>query len=368
MVKKGLDIKRDSKISRLQFLKLLGAGAIGYFAYRSGFTNNNLFGKATAATPAGRGNATSQRYAVTGSQSSSSAAASAAAGELDEDGILMMATPKQGGYSYRFNPTLYPSKDIRLDVSDTGGFEIKQENGVKFIKFTSHNPGMGLGSNTVRLHVFTKDRADGDKQRYNWINGAREMGWLTRPNDLKNGEWTFICRPNKILDNTDAITAKLGGGKHTLEVPENYDASTWNVHWSYDASTNNAVNFEFIHPEYENDHTVKLYNTYKPLGDRWFGCKVVSMVRPDQSARDIVTYFNEDPIDLNTGIPKNDGWKKYFEFTHTGQGEQYTIPHTWGGAKSTWRNDQLTSIDVAYMNHREIIALSGNNDSNSTTV
>jgi hypothetical protein len=62
-------------------------------------------------------------------------------------------------------------------------------------------------------------------------------------------------------------------------------------------------------------------------------------------------------INSLTGKPKNDGWKKYFEFTHTGQGEEYNIPHTWGGAKSTWRNDQLTSIDVAYMNHREIIAL-----------
>ena len=37
------------------------------------------------------------------------------------------------------------------------------------------------------------------------------------------------------------------------------------------------------------------------------------------------------------------------------QGPKYIIPHTWGDAKSTWRNDQLTSIDVAYMNHREIL-------------
>jgi hypothetical protein len=29
-----------------------------------------------------------------------------------------------------------------------------------------------------------------------------------------------------------------------------------------------------------------------------------------------------------------------------------------------WRNDQLTSIDVAYMNHREIIASSNNNNGN----
>ncbi|MFL6324848.1 MAG: hypothetical protein ACJ72C_08800, partial [Nitrososphaeraceae archaeon] len=167
---------------------------------------------------------------------------------------------------------------------------------------------------------------------------------------------TFICRPIKILE-ADAVSAKLGGGEHRSGIPENDEASCWNVNWYYDGSTKNVVTFEFIHPHYERGHDVKFFNTYKPLGDRWFGCKVVSMVRPDQSARDIITYFNEDPIDLNTGIPKNDGWKKYFEFTHTGQGPKYNIPHTWGGAKSTWRNDQLTSIDVAYMNHREIIAL-----------
>jgi hypothetical protein len=33
-----------------------------------------------------------------------------------------------------------------------------------------------------------------------------------------------------------------------------------------------------------------------------------------------------------------------------------------------WRNDQLTSIDVAYMNHREIIALSNNNNSNVSKI
>ena len=331
MDNKGSNVQ-GNKISRLDFLKLLGAGAIGYLAYRAGFINK-LFGNAAAASGAGGrilNTTTQQRHAVAGSPSSSSAVLAAeAAGRLDEDGILMMATPKLGGYSYRFNTTQDPSKDIRLDVSDSGSLEIKQEGGVKLMRFMSHNPSIGDGSNTVRLHIFTEDR-------------------------------TFICRPNKILDNTNAISAKLGGGEHTLGIPKNDEASCWNVNWYYNPTRINVITFEYIHPDYEHGHTVKLYNTYKPLGDRWFGCKVVSMVRPDQSARDIVTYFNEDPIDLATGLPKNDGWKKYFEFTHTGQGEEYNMPHTWGGAKSTWRNDQLTSIDVAYMNHREIIALNNN--------
>ena len=86
--------------------------------------------------------------------------------------------------------------------------------------------------------------------------------------------------------------------------------------------------------------------------------KVVSIVNADKTARHIVTYFNEEPIDNNTGKPKNEGWKKYFEFIHTGQGDKYKIPHTWGGAKNTWRNDWLTSIDIAYMNHREISTFS----------
>jgi hypothetical protein len=46
MHKEGSDAERDNKISRLQFLRLLGTGAIGYFAYRTGFINS-LFGNAT---------------------------------------------------------------------------------------------------------------------------------------------------------------------------------------------------------------------------------------------------------------------------------------------------------------------------------
>jgi hypothetical protein len=326
-----------NKISRRHFLKLLGAGAIGYLAYKSGFINYLLLRKPVSE---GRG--------YTGGW------AAVAAGTLDEDGIVMMTTPKSGGYSYKFDITKDPAQDRRLDIHDTGKFEFKKEGGIKFIRFMSHNPGSGTGSNTARFHIFTEDKADEDKQKYNWKNGSSEIGWLTKPNDLRNGEWTFICRPNKILNSTDSITAKLGGGRHSLKIPRNEDASCWNVHWAFNASIENAVSFEFNHPEYEHGHTVKVFNRYKPLGDKWFGCKVVSMVRPDKSARDIITYFNEDPLDGNTGKPKNDGWKKYFEFTHTGQGNKYRIPHSWGGAKSTWRNDSVTSIDVAYMNHREI--------------
>jgi hypothetical protein len=47
MNEKNYDLELGNKISRLQFLRLLGAGAIGYFAYRAGFINS-LFGNATA--------------------------------------------------------------------------------------------------------------------------------------------------------------------------------------------------------------------------------------------------------------------------------------------------------------------------------
>jgi hypothetical protein len=61
-----------------------------------------------------------------------------------------------------------------------------------------------------------------------------------------------------------------------------------------------------------------------------FGCNAGSMVRADQSARDIITYLNEDPIDLTTDLPKNDGWKKYFEFTHILVKDQSTSYHIHG--------------------------------------
>jgi hypothetical protein len=213
----------DNKISRFQFLKLLGAGAIGYFVYRAGFINT-FFRSATAAETQ---NPAPQRDGWLTALSPTTART------VDEDGILMMATPKPGGYSYSFDPTVFPSSDIKLDASDCGGLELKQESAVKYIRFTSHNPGIGEGGNTVRLHIFTEDRADEDNQRYTWANGAKEMGWLTHPNDLKNGEWTFICRPNRILDNTNAISAKLGGGEHSAGSPRNEEASCWNVNWYY---------------------------------------------------------------------------------------------------------------------------------------
>jgi hypothetical protein len=325
---------KGDKISRRDFLKLLGAGiAAAYFAYGIDFLNAIL----------GKSKRLRRAYA-----------AALTAGMLDEDGILMMALPKPGGYSYRFDVTKDPTFDRSLDIA-AGAFESKQEGSIKFIRFSSTNPGnTGQGAHTVRFHIFTEDRANEDKQKYNWTNGAAQYGWLTTPKDLSNGEWTYICRPNGILNPEDSIVAKLGGGRHSRQADKIHDASCWNVHWSYNASIIDAVSFEFDHPSYEHGHTVKLFNKYQPLGDKWFGCKVVSIVNADKTARHIVTYFNEEPIDNNTGKPKNEGWKKYFEFIHTGQGDKYKIPHTWGGAKNTWRNDWLTSIDIAYMNHREI--------------
>src|SRR5918912_295904 len=120
------DEEGGKKISRLQFLRLLGAGAIGYFTFRAGFINS-LFGNATAAAAA-----TTKRGSIAGIPLTQSGAvpSSAIAKNLDGDGILMVGTPKPGGYSYRFNPSLFPSNDIRLDVSDTGGIGLKEEGAV----------------------------------------------------------------------------------------------------------------------------------------------------------------------------------------------------------------------------------------------
>src|ERR671931_1632158 len=99
--KTGSNAKGDrNKISRLGFLKLLGASAVGYFAFRVGFFNG-LFGNEVNTIAAAVGMPPSQPFT--------------SVGKLDEDGILMMATPKPGGYSYRFKPTQNPLHDIRLD-------------------------------------------------------------------------------------------------------------------------------------------------------------------------------------------------------------------------------------------------------------
>ena len=72
------DTEGGKKISRLQFLRLLGAGAIGYFAYRAGFINS-LFGNAKAAA------ITTKVRSIAGIPLSQSGAAptAAATGNLD---------------------------------------------------------------------------------------------------------------------------------------------------------------------------------------------------------------------------------------------------------------------------------------------
>jgi hypothetical protein len=61
MKKTGSD-KRRNKISRLEFLRMLGAGTIGYFTCSAGFINS-LFENARTATAVGVGN-TTQSYAA----------------------------------------------------------------------------------------------------------------------------------------------------------------------------------------------------------------------------------------------------------------------------------------------------------------
>src|SRR3712207_66706 len=122
---------KANKISRREFLKLLGASvATTYFAYQLGFINS-ILGKSTGQKGA---------YAVPST-----------AGMLDEDGILMMGSPKVGGYSYRFDVTKDPSFDRSLDIA-AGAFEFKQEGSVKFVRFTSTNQdSTGQGRHKVRF-------------------------------------------------------------------------------------------------------------------------------------------------------------------------------------------------------------------------
>src|SRR5215217_8742898 len=111
---------KGNKISRREFLKLLGAAiATIYFAYPIYFLNR-ILGKSTRLKRA---------YA-----------AALTRGMLDEDGILMMGSPKPGGYSYRFDVTKDPTFDKCLDMA-AGAFEFTQEGSIKFVRFTSTNPG-----------------------------------------------------------------------------------------------------------------------------------------------------------------------------------------------------------------------------------
>lgn len=272
------------------------------------------------------------------------------------DGVPLIGNAKPGGRNWILN--VYkggnPSSDPQIQF-EAASATVMREGAVKFVRLARLKPSTNKAlraHNECRLHIYSHARGDDKKVKYSWNSGAARTGYMVYPDDIKNAEWTMICRVVGVLDPKDSISAKFGGaGHHTSPVTKN-QASCFNTHFQYSGSTaHNNVSMEFNHPEYER-YSVNPQNNYSNINNRWFGVKVLSTV--SAGARNIHSYFNDAPLNLVTGAPSKAGWKPYISFRQTTY-KGTAAPHVWGGAKDTWRMDWLTNFDIAYASRVEVL-------------
>ncbi|HET9449811.1 MAG TPA: hypothetical protein VFO83_02970, partial [Aggregicoccus sp.] len=112
---------------------------------------------------------------------------------VDEDGVVMLATPNPQGSSWRLGAANPGSLSPEFFVLSGARATRLTEGALGFWTTTGQRITYSDGSpdgRTARLSM----RPGGGRQRYAWNSGAREAGYLATPRDLKNFEATAYVR------------------------------------------------------------------------------------------------------------------------------------------------------------------------------
>lgn len=282
---------------------------------------------------------------------------------LDADGVPMMAIPKLNGRNWYLRPAnlgtlppmdsdnrINPSGDILLEL-EVQTASIQTLGSKKYLHTTATS-----ANDRCSIHMNSHKRGDDDESmiKYSWNSGAATQHYMVYPDDVKAAEYTLIYRITGIMDTSEEVSWILMGGGHHQPGPTNNQASCHNNHFKYAGSKGmNAFSVEFDHGDYERTSVTPM-TTYGNMEGKIFGVKVCTMPRNDNSGRDTITYINEDPIDLVTGLPKLTGWRKYTQWTQTNYKSPPAHPHIWGGAKDKVRCDHIKTMDFFYASRVEI--------------
>ena len=298
---------------------------------------------------------------------------------LDLNGIPIMSTPKLNGRNWYLKPDSLGSlgsRDSNYCFNPSGDIQLRIECGTaSVVNFGTTTNTNGSTTTTTKkllrmtgrpdngrcsIHMASHQRGDEDEAnvKYTWNSGAADKHYMEYLDDIVSAEYTLIYKLNGILDMNNEVSWILGGaGHHTTDSPYNNQASCYNSHFKYlGSSGTNAFSVEFNHGTY-NRTSVTPQTTYGSMESKYFGVKVCGFADPTKwDARYVVTYVNEDPIDLITGIPKTTGWRKYTEWKQTTY-EGGFHPHVWGGVNDKMRNDKIKGMDLLYASRIEITAL-----------
>lgn len=275
------------------------------------------------------------------------AGAGGGAGQLDADGVLMLATPNPNGASWRLG-TQDPNQVSSTYFVNYGDAPTKVVEGpLTFWTTTGEVITYSDGSPDGRTARFYM-RPGGGTQRYGWNSGAQQYGYLATAKDLKNFEATAYVRVRGNLGKHVSMSWLLRGGSHSSNQPDFSSCTGLQIPWTGQSA---KAFREYTHPNYDYVYLTPKFS-YAFSEGRWLGTKVLSWNVTGGTMNRL--YLDTDPFDAQ-GKPRNN-FRLYLEWndrnTDTGR---YTVAATWGGWQTSMRIDGWRNTDFTLLSAREIL-------------
>ena len=271
---------------------------------------------------------------------------------VDEDGVVMLATPNPAGASFRLgtddpgtlSPQFFVLSGARATRLTEPGREVWTTTGQR-ITYADGSPD----GRTARLTM----RPGGGLQRYTWNSGAKDVGYLATPRDLRHFEATAYVRVRGNLGRHITLSWLLRGGPHSGRRPDLASCTGLEVPWG----DQSAKAFrEYRHPLYDYIPLTPAFDFAFEEG-RWLGTKVLSWVVDGGTVNRL--YLDTDPFDAQ-GRPRN-AFRLYLEWQDRDGDDtgRYDVAATWAGYQTSLRVDGWRNVDFTLLSAREVFPPQG---------
>ena len=276
--------------------------------------------------------------------------------------------PDQVQELYKSNPApKAPAFYINLDNPDVDNKLFATTYGSKVYKFekTMTEGNLKYVRNNGAPQKYASGAKDGKSCRFH-ISAGKNMStpgshswkdktipeYVTKTDTcFYSSEITVIARPGKPLGTHQSFAFKMNSRP---DKPDDSLRSTIEYCMSNDQKKIAYVNYNYAHSGYQSTDKIKdLLPAVKITPNKWIGVKMVFIIAPDRKSTKMQLWVNTDPIDLNTGAPKNN-WQLKSEYLAKGIKQYKNIPPVWGG-DSYLRIDGYDHVDLFRFSQREIL-------------
>ena len=279
-------------------------------------------------------------------------------GGIALDGVKMMFPEQKNAKCPPFFIDLNdPDKDNK-HFADTYGSKVYKfekpmtEGKIKFVRNMGAKQTYASGAppgKSCRFHHIP-DGGIGTPGKHSWKDNPIPE-YLYSEKCYYNFEFTVIARVGKPLGTHQSFAFKV---RSRPDQPDDSLRSTIEMCMPNDQKADAYVNYNYDHKTYAKVSGVKQYlKDGKIEPNKWIGVKLVSIIADDRKSTWFAMYIDTDPIDTNTGNPKNN-WKLKAEYTAKGIPEYKNIPPVWGGMDNYLRVDGYEYVDLYRYSQMEI--------------